>query len=189
MIDMLGSKTPTYRKFPDDMTLAQWQAIGHELCLEVSARRWWAGDWMAFGQAHFPDAAAKSAAYARVIAELSRDVLTTSEGIAPEHRREDLPWSVHREVAQLEPAQQIAFLERAKAESLTMSELRKAIRLTQAVGPASGKSFAWKSPTKSVREAAAWLKAQPPEFWTPITREMWKKELKPLAELAKALER
>jgi ParB family chromosome partitioning protein len=56
------------------------------------------------------------------------NLASVSRRVAPARRRASLGWSIHAEVAKLEPEQQVEWLDRAEREGLTVEELRGLLR-------------------------------------------------------------
>lgn len=106
-----GELTRIGWKLPDDLTEDQWRDAGRALKGAEGAMLWWVGDWAAAGdhrygrlkevseQVEFDYATVNGAAWvSRAFPEFVR-------------RRTNVPWSHHREVASLPPAEADALLE------------------------------------------------------------------------------
>lgn len=179
--------TPTSAHFPEGLSKAKWLEAGRMLRLSVMAVRWWAGDWASYGKRTWGPEVQELQEWKDLAMQLEFDAIVTASCVAPEQRREGLPWTAHREVAELEKDAQEEWLQKMEKQGWDVVELRRAIRHKGAQAPIKGNAFTWVSPTKDCRDLVAWFKSTPESYWTPITRELWKKELKPIVEVYEGL--
>jgi hypothetical protein len=85
---------------------------------------WGIGDWVNEMEARYPELVAQAAeATGRSPATLSNHA-RVSQRVTIDRRRPGLSWSHHREVAALEPGEQIDWLEKAETERLSLEEFR-----------------------------------------------------------------
>src|SRR5688500_8457271 len=83
---------------------------------------WGIGDWVNQMEERFPELVAQAAEVTgRSPATLSNHA-RVSQRVPLDRRRPGLSWSHHREVAALEPHDQLAWLERAETERLSLEE-------------------------------------------------------------------
>lgn len=127
-----------------DATFQDWQACGEWLRGVERRVQFWIGDWVNYGRARWGEAAEQGvASEAEVLAaeatgwkpETVEQYARVARQVPPERRDPDLPFSHHREVADLPPAQQAAWLARAKDENLSTDRLRGALRRERADAP------------------------------------------------------
>lgn len=120
-----------------DATFADWQACGEHLRGIERQIQFWIGDWVNYGRERWGEAAEQGiASEAEVLAaeatgwkpETVEQYARVARQVAPDRRDPDLSYSHHREVSDLPPAEQAAWLARAKGENLSRDGLRHAIR-------------------------------------------------------------
>lgn len=115
----------------------QWQQAGVQLREIERHVQFWIGDWVNYGRARWGEQAEQGLAEDVEIlaAEATgwkpatvEQYARVARQVAPERRDPALPFSVHREVADLPPDQQTAWLARTKAENLSSDRLRGALK-------------------------------------------------------------
>lgn len=122
---------PTALLFAAGTSYEEWAAAGMEVRLAARAGLWWLGDWIIFGTMTFGDE--------HVTAQVDPSDLALGEGtiraaqwvsekIPPAHRRPELSWSHHREVAALPPSDRDRLLEAAVRDGYSTKELREVVR-------------------------------------------------------------
>lgn len=134
---------------PEGLTYEEWADYGHRLRGVRDALVWWWGDWLTYGERHFPDR------YSQALGEsdYSYSMLTKAESVSSRvpvcNRVQTLPWSHHREVAFLPPERQRPWLERAEREDWgyrrlheELTDERTAARGLRAPTPGSPPAFA-----------------------------------------------
>jgi hypothetical protein len=115
-------------RFPEELTLDVWRAVGERLADLANASCWWIGDWLVYGQDKYPDR------YKRAIAKTALDyqTLRNYSWIARKfefsRRRPALSFQHHVEVAALPVAEQDHWLRFAEKLSWSRNELRKQIK-------------------------------------------------------------
>jgi N6-adenosine-specific RNA methylase IME4 len=108
-----------------------WERLTEKLVEVGSAHQWWIGDVLRYGE--------------REYGELSSQAMKERTGYEPQtimnfiwvagrieisRRRENVPWSLHAELASFDVLEQERWLKRIVKENLTQKELRNAIRLS-----------------------------------------------------------
>jgi hypothetical protein len=115
---------PTRLRLSEELSFADWQALGKRLNEFERSRLWWLGDWCIYGEDHY------GGKYAEIIAATEYDYQTVANAkyvarrFEFSRRRENLSWSHHVEVAPLEPAEADRWLDRAAAEHWSQKTLR-----------------------------------------------------------------
>lgn len=122
----LRGATETALVLPSDLSLEEWEATGKNLGRIDSARQWWIGDWLNYGERQYGE----SYAQGMEATGLDYGVLANYAWVARQVslRNEGLKWAHHLEVAKLEPEAQEVWLLWAADEDWSVRELRKAIR-------------------------------------------------------------
>src|SRR5262252_7309945 len=89
-------------------SFAQWQRVYEKAWNDDRSSNWWLGDALLIGEARFGED------FASVVdpkwAEQHKEKIWVARKVTPDRRRENLSWSIHREVAALEPAEQEEWL-------------------------------------------------------------------------------
>lgn len=105
-IGLPGVLTETSYTLPEGLNIGQWLAIGETLQRMERSVMWWLGDWWRYGERRFddikeqalPDIVKAQTGYAYQTVRAAGWVAGKFE---PERRRDDIPWTFHREVAPL----------------------------------------------------------------------------------------
>ena len=129
-----GTPSMVGYQLPSLTDLNTWLEIGQQLdeLHEQQARRlsavyWWIGDWLLFGEEHFPDEYSQGLDdfQRRYGDETLRNMRWVASKIPPVNRLTDLSWPKHRIVAMLSASEQAEVLKTASEEEWTVSELRE----------------------------------------------------------------
>lgn len=120
---------------PEGLAFERWQDIGRELAAREKVLNWWIGDWWAFGEHRYGDRAkvAAEGVFGLGYGALA-NAASVCRAVETSRRREHLAWSHHVEIAPLvrkAPEQAEALLERAERESMTVAQVRAAVREIQ----------------------------------------------------------
>lgn len=112
----------------DEVDFDAWQELGRRLCEVADSSCWWIGDWLVYGQEHFPGR------YRRALEATGLEYQTLKNyawvaGAFPRSRRRDrVSFGHHAEIAALPEEQQDMWLDRVEALGLSRSELRRQVR-------------------------------------------------------------
>lgn len=112
---------------PEGLTFEEWGAIGGALSTMREGVNWWIGDWLNYGEHNYGEK------YAQAVLETGKrhqtlmNIAYVASKVDPSLRRGSVPWSVHAEVAALDPAEQDRLLDRAETEDWTRDEMRAAV--------------------------------------------------------------
>lgn len=129
-----------------ELTFEQWAEAGRGLQRIGRAWRWWLGDWIRYGERRWGERYDAAIDLTGLEYGTLANVVYVANHVEFSRRRENLPWSLHHEVAPLPPDEQQAWLDRAEAEGMTRERLRRALtderreregRLAR-LGPAQG---------------------------------------------------
>ena len=122
-------------------TLHEWIRAGEFIRLAQGSGWWW-GDWLRYGESRedwrerWSQAVGDSPYEEQTLQKLKY----LSENVASFRRRNDLPISLHFEVAKLDPEGQTAWLTKAADEHFSVRDLRMAIRKASRATVAKGKA-------------------------------------------------
>lgn len=122
--------TDTGLSIEGDMNFEAWAALGEKLLPWARMALFLVGDWFLWGEAHFGELAAQ--VVDEFSAETIRGAVWVCERVPPVRRRTALGFSVHKEVASLEAAEQDRLLLKAEQDGLTVRELRDEVRQLRA---------------------------------------------------------
>lgn len=118
----------TALRLPSGLGMTDWVSLGRQLFVVADSSAWWLGDWLIYGESHFPDR------YELMLAETSLDYQTlrnyawVARKYRPEQRRERLSFQHHAEAASLPEPDRGRWLERAEAGRWSRNELRRRLR-------------------------------------------------------------
>jgi len=125
MTDLLPTTTSVFDQLPDDFD--QWAAYGHQLQTADTAVNWAIGDWVLFGETHWPDRAIEATAATGLSQATISRAVTVARRFSPERRRAEVPWSVYRELVALDPADQDRYVAMAADNGLSSRAVRAVI--------------------------------------------------------------
>lgn len=188
-----GAKfTPIELRLPDELSKEDWAEIGRQLLRRDQVMQWWIGDWAAFGSGDERQTGWRKKGALKEFCDLNgfnyqsvADKSWVSSNIHLSLRRENLSWTHCREVAPLKPKEQRFWLEKAAKSDLSVSELRREIRLANGEFNAlhsEGQSI--ELGTKHYDDLMSWLTRRPEEFWTENCKRIWLDRLKELWQFA-----
>lgn len=130
----VGEISETCLALREGLSIETWRSIGADLSRVENARMWWIGDWW-----NYPAEYGER----RAIVEASEDLPAfdtcmaagwVASKIETCRRLQAVSWSIHHEVASLEPAEQDVLLAEAERDKLTVRDVRARVRALQ--GPA-----------------------------------------------------
>lgn len=124
-LEQSGALTPTGLTLPDDIDFATYEAVGVWIAAVDRGVKWWWGDWLNHGERcveHYEQAVATT----RKEHETIRVWAWVAEKVPQPIRKPALSWSVHKEVARLDPEVQEELLQRAVEESWGTFQVRQA---------------------------------------------------------------
>jgi hypothetical protein len=108
----------------------EWEQALKRVATVGRGANWWLGDAMVYGEFQFGEAAAQAFPTKQEGYEPGtlRNMRYVSRQVAPERRRDELPWSFHSAVAPLEPGDQVEVLQRCIDGDWTREELRAVVK-------------------------------------------------------------
>lgn len=122
----------TALRLPSGLGMPDWVSLGRQLFVVADSSAWWLGDWLIYGESHFPDR------YELMLAETDLDYQTlrnyawVARKYPPEQRRERLSFQHHAEAASLPEPERGRWLEHAEAGRWSRNELRRRLRADRA---------------------------------------------------------
>lgn len=128
-------------ELPDDLPFVDWVEVGARLKRAEARVMFLLGDWIRFGEQHYPDRYEQAIAATHYAYSTIQKAATVAKAIPPAARRESLPFAYHAEVAALPPPERDALLDRAeRGEIANRFQLRAHAR--RATAAAGGKPLA-----------------------------------------------
>lgn len=112
-----------------DPTFEEWKKCGEFLKQAEKSVQFWIGDWLNYGEHRWGEMYTQAIEITGQEYKTVRNEKWVSSKIELSRRRDNLSFSHHAEVAQLEPEEQDYWLDKAEEEGLSRNELRKAIKL------------------------------------------------------------
>jgi hypothetical protein len=184
-----------------ETTLEQWTVAGRALCDHADGLSWQLADWAAIAETFDGETPAnavqKTTNALRQFCESHglnygscRVAARVARTFPAEKRFSGVHYSKHAVIAafKLTETQRLRWLEMCARENLSFSEIRARIRASlgsEDAKLADGPVFTFA--TKHALDLQSFLTEQPHEFWTPGTRDYWRKQLKPLVEFYEGL--
>lgn len=114
-------------RLPENLTREQWEEVAGTIQQMVISVPWWVGDVLVYGQRFGEEMWQAIKDRGGADYERLRKYMWVAENVPIGTRVPMLKWSHHREVADLEPDKQRAWLQRAQDDNLSANALRKAI--------------------------------------------------------------
>ncbi|MEV6819914.1 LmbU family transcriptional regulator [Nocardiopsis dassonvillei] len=115
-------------KLPEHLPLEKWQELGQQIFTMVDSSSWWLGDWLVFGQAHYPDRYKMAIAQTGLSYQTLRNYAWVARQFPVEQRKRQISFQHHTEVAKLSPEERGLWLERAVRFGWSRNELRRRIK-------------------------------------------------------------
>lgn len=123
-----GELAVTHLVLPQGMTFERWEEAGRVLSAVRNCSQWAIGDWLLYGQHNYGEKFAQAAE----ITGMNRDSLAVyqwvSGRIPPPARRADVSFAHHQVLAKLEPKEVSTWLQKTADKSLSVADLRVAVR-------------------------------------------------------------
>ena len=121
----------TSLELPDDLSVEDWQRVGHFLRYLENAVQFWIGDWINYGEHRYGEKYTQALEATDLAEKTLRNYSYVARNIAPERRPDleetNLTFSHVAAVASLTPDRQTEMLKVAQEEQLTVREFRAVI--------------------------------------------------------------
>lgn len=106
----------------------EWQRCGAFLKRIEGAVQWWIGDWLNYGEQRYGEKYSQALDATDLDYQTLRDYAWVALKVELSLRKDNLSYSIHKEVASLPSPQQAAVLQRAADEQLTVTQVRALVR-------------------------------------------------------------
>lgn len=128
-LDEPGFKfSPTGLTITEGVKFEQWEHYGRKLQLAERGIQWAIGDWLVYGENHWPDKYDQAVEITGYKEGTLMNYATVARAIPPgpnSRRRESLDYTTHVEVASLKPDEQEKLLAKAAGEGLSTRRVRR----------------------------------------------------------------
>jgi phage N-6-adenine-methyltransferase len=146
--------TPTGLVLTDpSLTYERWESIGRYLGALRDATAWSLGDWVLFGERVYGERCYQGVEATGRSKETLKGYAWVASKIPPSRRRPNLPWSLHRLVASMEPELQDSWLDRAEANRWTVEEMHGRLHVQPVTALLSSASWEWYTPGRYIEAA------------------------------------
>lgn len=129
----------------DDLSYAEWEAVGFELAKAGRSMQWWVGDWVNYGGKRYGETYKAAIEATGMSLGAVQNMASVCRGFEASRRREVLSFKHHVEVCSLPTDKQEEILDRAEKESLPASKVREIVRSINHI-----KSTTKQSPSNSI---------------------------------------
>lgn len=183
--------TTTGAQFEQALDFKQWVEAGRKLCRVSACVNWWIGDWLNYGENKYGEKYAAAIEATGIEEQVLMNVSYVCRSVNLTTRLDSLSWSHHREVAPLRPKDQQHWLALASENKWSVSQLRQAIRASQAESREDGTKAVGFSALAWATQGLRWFKQRmnekPIESWPEEQRNALKAGLKPIVDVYERL--
>jgi hypothetical protein len=127
-IDSTGLLAETSLIIPQELSLEQWETLGDRLFSCWESMSWWIGDWLVYGQDHYPDRYKTAIQRTGLSYQTLRNYASVARKFRSDRRKPDLSFQHHAVVASLPAEEQDRWLARAQRFAWSRNELRRRLR-------------------------------------------------------------
>jgi hypothetical protein len=120
-------RSPTSLTLPPDLAYDDFEEIGHFIGVMHDAANWWLGAWLVQGEMLFGDKVYQAAEITRRSPRTLINVASVYRRVPESCRNPNVKFSLHAEVAALEPREQKRWLKEAEQRQFTKADLRAEI--------------------------------------------------------------
>ncbi len=131
---MISNAQRTHLHLPTDIPLEDWKSLGEQIFVIWDSSGWWLGDWLVYGQDHFPSRYRIAINETSLSYQTLRNYSWIARKFPVERRRKELSFQHHSEVASLTEEMQEKWLDRCQKFNWSRNELRRRIKAALAAG-------------------------------------------------------
>jgi hypothetical protein len=122
--------TPTSLSFTTNISYGEYERLAKQLLSAEQSIQWWLGDLLNYGERAYGERYAQAADLSgRTVSTLS-NWMWVAERFPASRRRDGVRWTMHREVAKLDPDEQDQWLGVAESEGWSREQLVSSLRNT-----------------------------------------------------------
>ncbi|MFF1946111.1 LmbU family transcriptional regulator [Rhodococcus qingshengii] len=119
-------------QIPAGVPIEAWRRLGRDIQVLADSSAWWLGDWLVYGQHHYPDRYRQALEETGLEYQTLRNYAWVARRFAPDCRNAKLSFQHHAEVASLPAAERQEWLAQAEGDSWSRNELRRQIQASRA---------------------------------------------------------
>jgi len=128
-LSLPGAITETGLNLPVDMTLQEWAATGHVLDRINKAWKFWFGDWLNYGEDHWPEEYAQYIDITDLPEQTVNNIRSVARNTPPHMRNSNLKWSHHAATLPLkDPEVRQSVINQAAEEQWPREYLRQVVK-------------------------------------------------------------
>lgn len=124
------SLTTTSLEVKGDMDYDRWEDLVTKLMVTEKSVAWWIGDLLNYGESRYGEKYNQAIEMTGRSVSTLRNWLWVAKQFPPETRRDTLSWSIHRELAPLDPEERKKWLDAVEEEQWSRGELRYQLSVT-----------------------------------------------------------
>jgi hypothetical protein len=183
-----GAYTRISLTLPEAMQREQWIALWPRLQEVESAVNWMIGDWLNFGRRKYGEKYVAALEFTDWQYQRLLNAAYICAHVPPSIRRPGLDYTHHAVVAPLPEDDQVHYLDQAEQGKWTVSQLRVAVRRSQAIHKRSNAKVVGFVPSAWVAEFKRWARQQDWAAWSAERRAMLRAELLPVMDIYRSLD-
>lgn len=129
-----GAITDTELRLPPDISYSSYEALAMMLGRVKRSTSWLIGDLILYGETVYGEKYAQAITLTGLAEQTCANYASICKNIPPSRRRVGISFSLHQEVAYLEPQQQNEWLDKAEQQEWTKAKLRYELQAAGLVG-------------------------------------------------------
>jgi len=112
---------------PDNLTFEQWAMVGQKIGEINKQISWWVGDWINYGEHKYGEKYSQAMEATELDYGHLRNVASVARHFAPENRNQDLSFSHHALLTNIEIAEAKQIMNQTADKKLSVRELKKVL--------------------------------------------------------------
>ncbi|MDX3195164.1 LmbU family transcriptional regulator [Streptomyces sp. MN03-5084-2B] len=121
----------TSLSLPPKISIEEWGHIGRKIFVISESSTWWLGDWLIYGQAHYPDRYMRAIEKTQLDYQTLRNYAWVARRYPVARRRPNLSFQHHAELASLPEDQREEWLDRAEKFAWSRNTLRNRLKASR----------------------------------------------------------
>jgi hypothetical protein len=114
---------PTALELPSDLPYERWERLGRTLKDMEKGVQFWLGDWLLFGETHYPDRYTQATEETGYTHGALRNMAWVAKEFPVSSRDDRLSFSHYRSLARVPPEERADWIERIKDEEMSVGEV------------------------------------------------------------------
>jgi len=125
---------PTALELPPDLPYERWERLGKTLKDMEKGVQFWLGDWLLYGESHYPDRYTQATEETGYTHGALRNMAYVARAVPPSSRDDALTFSHYRTLAPLPPDERAEWVERIKDKQMSVGETNGRLKAGKYVG-------------------------------------------------------